>query len=93
MSGSSGTSIHACRAGKIVIAGWQGGYGNAVVIDHGGGMATLYGHQSRIAVSEGQQVNAGDVIGYVGSTGMSTGPHLHFEVRISGNPVNPASYL
>ena len=93
MSGSSGTSIHACRVGKIVIAGSQGGYGNTVVIDHGGGMATLYGHQSRIAVSEGQQVNAGDVIGYVGSTGMSTGPHLHFEVRISGNPVNPASYL
>jgi murein DD-endopeptidase MepM/ murein hydrolase activator NlpD len=56
-------------------------------------MATLYAHQSRIAVSEGQAVNAGDVIGYVGSTGMSTGPHLHFEVRLSGNPVDPASYL
>jgi murein DD-endopeptidase MepM/ murein hydrolase activator NlpD len=63
------------------------------VIDHGGGMATLYAHQSRIAVSPGQFVNAGDVIGYVGSTGMSTGPHLHFEVRLSGNPVDPAPYL
>ncbi len=93
MSAGSGTPIHACRSGRVVIAGSQGGYGNAVVIDHGGAMATLYAHQSRIAVSEGQVVNAGDVIGYVGSTGMSTGPHLHFEVRLSGNPVDPAPYL
>jgi murein DD-endopeptidase MepM/ murein hydrolase activator NlpD len=88
-----GTPIHACRSGTVVIAGPQGGYGNAVVIDHGGGMATLYGHQSRVAVTEGQAVHAGEVIGYVGSTGYSTGPHLHFEVRLSGNPVNPTSYL
>jgi murein DD-endopeptidase MepM/ murein hydrolase activator NlpD len=88
-----GTPIHACRSGVVVIAGPQGGYGNAVVIDHGGGMATLYGHQSRLAVSENQHVNAGDVIGYVGSTGYSTGPHLHFEVRLSGNPVDPTSYI
>jgi murein DD-endopeptidase MepM/ murein hydrolase activator NlpD len=93
MSAGSGTPIRACRSGTVVIAGSQGGYGNAVVIDHGGGMATLYAHQSRIAVSPGQFVNAGDVIGYVGSTGMSTGPHLHFEVRLSGNPVDPAPYL
>jgi len=93
MSAGSGTPIHACRAGTVVIAGSQGGYGNAVVIDHGGGMATLYAHQSRLGVSPGQVVNAGDVIGYVGSTGMSTGPHLHFEVRLSGNPVDPAPYL
>jgi murein DD-endopeptidase MepM/ murein hydrolase activator NlpD len=88
-----GEPIHACRAGTIVIARWLGGYGNAVVIDHGAGMATLYGHQSRIAVSAGQHVNAGDVIGYIGSTGYSTGPHLHFEVRINGNTVDPAPYL
>lgn len=93
MNAASGTPIRACRAGTVVIASGQGGYGNAVVMDHGGAMATLYAHQSRIAVSVGQQVAAGDVIGYVGSTGMSTGAHLHFEVRISGNPVNPAGYL
>ncbi|MSO78539.1 MAG: hypothetical protein EXQ79_02920 [Acidimicrobiia bacterium] len=93
MHASAGTPIHACRGGVVVIAGPQGGYGNAVVIDHGGGMATLYGHQSRLAVSEGQTVVAGQVIGYVGSTGMSTGPHLHFEVRLTGNPVDPAPYL
>jgi murein DD-endopeptidase MepM/ murein hydrolase activator NlpD len=93
MSAGSGTPIHACRAGNVVIAAGQGGYGNAVVIDHGGSMATLYAHQSRIAVSVGQHVEAGEVIGYVGSTGMSTGPHLHFEVRLSGNPVDPANYL
>jgi murein DD-endopeptidase MepM/ murein hydrolase activator NlpD len=90
---SFGDPIHACRAGVVFAAGWQGGYGNAVVIDHGGGMATLYAHQSRIAVTIGQHVNAGDVIGYIGSTGFSTGPHLHFEVRINGNPVDPAPYL
>lgn len=88
-----GTPIHACRAGVVVIAGPEGGYGNAVVIDHGGAMATLYGHQASLAVSENQHVNAGDVIGYVGSTGSSTGPHLHFEVRLSGNPVDPTSYV
>ena len=93
MSAGSGTPIHSCRAGVVLIAGGEGGYGNTVVIDHGGWMATLYAHQSSIAVSVGQQVNVGDVIGYVGSTGMSTGPHLHFEVRLSGNPVDPAPYL
>ena len=90
---SYGDPIHACRAGVVVSAGWDGGYGNAVVIDHGGGMATLYAHQSQIVVNIGQQVSAGQVIGYVGSTGYSTGPHLHFEVRINGNPVDPAPYL
>jgi murein DD-endopeptidase MepM/ murein hydrolase activator NlpD len=93
MSAGSGTPIHACRAGNVVIASGQGGYGNAVVIDHGDYMATLYAHQSRIAVTVGQHVEAGDIIGYVGSTGMATGPHLHFEVRLVGNPVDPASYL
>jgi murein DD-endopeptidase MepM/ murein hydrolase activator NlpD len=88
-----GTPIHACRAGVVLIASAQGGYGNAVVIDDGGGMGNLYAHQSRIAVHVGDHVNAGDVIGYVGSTGYSTGPHLHFEVRLSGNPVDPAPFL
>ena len=93
MASPSGTPIKACRSGQVVIASGQGGYGNTVVIDHGGGMATLYGHQSSIAVSVGQQVVVGQVIGYVGSTGNSTGPHLHFEVRIAGNPVDPVPYL
>jgi murein DD-endopeptidase MepM/ murein hydrolase activator NlpD len=93
MSSPSGTPIKACRSGTVVIASAQGGYGNTVVLDHGGNMATLYGHQSRIAVSVGAQVTVGDVIGYVGSTGNSTGPHLHFEVRITGNPVDPVPYL
>ena len=88
-----GTPIRACRSGIVVIAGPEAGYGNAVVIDHGGEIATLYGHQSRLAVSANQHVNAGDVIGYVGATGYATGPHLHFEVRLSGNPVDPTSYL
>jgi len=88
-----GTPIRACKAGKVVIASWQGGYGNAVVLDHGGGMGTLYGHQSSMAVSVGQTVSSGQVIGYVGSTGNSTGPHLHFEVRLGGTPVNPVPYL
>jgi len=90
---STGTPIRACWGGVVRIAGWQSGYGNTVVIDHGGGVATLYAHQSAIAVSVGQSVSAGTVIGYVGSTGNSTGPHLHFEVRIDGNPVDPAPYL
>lgn len=93
MNATYGAPIHACRGGTIVSAGWQGGYGNAVVIDHGGGMATLYAHQSRLAATVGQQVNAGDIIGYVGSTGYSTGPHLHFEVRVNGSPIDPAPYL
>jgi murein DD-endopeptidase MepM/ murein hydrolase activator NlpD len=93
MNASYGDPIFACRAGTVVVASWQGGYGNATVIDHGGGMATLYGHQSRLAVTVGQHVNAGQIIGYIGSTGYSTGPHLHFEVRLDGNPVNPAPYL
>lgn len=88
-----GSAIHAAGSGVVVTAGWMGGYGNAVVIDHGGGVATLYGHQSRLAVSAGRRVSAGQVVGYVGSTGLSTGPHLHFEVRVNGSPVNPRGYL
>lgn len=93
LAAPTGTPIYACWGGRVLIAGWQGGYGNAVVIDHGGGRATLYAHQSSLAVSVGQIVSAGALIGYVGSTGNSTGPHLHFEVRIDGETMNPAPYL
>jgi murein DD-endopeptidase MepM/ murein hydrolase activator NlpD len=88
-----GQEIRAAAGGRVILAGWFGGYGNTVVVDHGGGMATLYAHQSKLAVGYGAGVVAGDVIGYVGSTGLSTGPHLHFEVRINGSPVDPVPYL
>ena len=90
---SCGTPIRAAGSGKILSAAPNSGYGNATVINHGGGLATLYGHQSAFAVSAGQVVTQGQVIGYVGSTGKSTGCHLHFEVRVNGNPVNPLGYL
>jgi murein DD-endopeptidase MepM/ murein hydrolase activator NlpD len=89
----SGTPIKAAAAGTIIYCGWESGYGNLTVIDHGGNLATAYGHQSSIAVACGQQVAQGEVIGYVGCTGHCTGPHLHFEVRIDGNPVDPMGYL
>ena len=89
----AGTPIHAAKAGEVIYAGWLNGYGNTVVVDHGDGVATLYGHQSRIGSTEGQQLNQGDVLGFVGSTGHSTGNHLHFEVRIDTKPVNPRPYL
>jgi len=89
----SGTPIHAAAAGTVVLAGWVGGYGNYTCIDHGGGMATCYAHQSSFAVSTGAQVGQGQVIGYVGCTGHCFGPHLHFEVRINGTPVDPLGYL
>lgn len=89
MGAPSGTPIHAAADGTVVVASERGGYGNTVVIDHGNSLGTLYAHQSSIAVREGQQVLRGDVIGYVGSTGLSTGPHLHFETRIKGMPINP----
>jgi murein DD-endopeptidase MepM/ murein hydrolase activator NlpD len=90
---STGTPIHAAAAGTVIYCGWESGYGNFVVIDHGGNLATAYGHQSAIAVACGQTVTQGQVIGYVGCTGHCTGPHLHFEVRIDGNPVDPMGYL
>ena len=90
---SCGTPIKAAGNGTVVSAQAQGGYGNATIVNHGGGMATLYGHQSGVSVGAGQGVSAGQVIGSVGSTGKSTGCHLHFEVRIRGNPVDPRQYL
>jgi murein DD-endopeptidase MepM/ murein hydrolase activator NlpD len=88
-----GTPIHAAAAGTVVLAGWVSGYGNYTCIDHGGGMATCYAHQSSYAVSQGAAVSQGQVIGYVGCTGHCFGPHLHFEVRINGTPVDPLGYL
>ena len=88
-----GSPIHAADAGVVIFAGWYGGYGQAIIIDHGKNVTTLYGHTSEMYVSEGQTVQRGQVIGAVGSSGLSTGPHLHFEVRISGEPVDPVSYL
>jgi len=89
----TGDPIHAAADGVVASAGSLGGYGNATVIEHGGGIATLYGHQSEILVSEGERVTAGEVIGRVGCTGACTGPHLHFEVRVNGEPVDPMGYL
>jgi len=89
----SGTPIKAADAGAVIFAGWLGAYGNAVVIDHGGGLSTLYGHMSSIGVREGSEVSRGQTVGKVGSTGWSTGPHLHFEVRVNGEPTSPWNYL
>lgn len=89
----AGAPIRAAANGAVVFAGPRGGYGNTVIIDHGNSMATLYAHQSVIHVVQGAVVTAGEVIGAVGSTGLSTGPHLHFEARVTGAPVNPLLYL
>lgn len=90
-SGINGSPIVAAADGKVLDAGLGGGYGNYVIIDHGSGRSTLYAHMSRIAVSSGTTVSQGEVIGYVGSTGHSTGPHLHFETRLNGNHYDPLS--
>lgn len=92
IAGSTGQPIIAAADGTIVSAGRRGGYGLAVVIDHGGGLATLYAHQSVLAVSSGEFVGQGQKIGEVGSTGFSTGPHLHYEVRVNGAPQNPLNW-
>lgn len=89
ISAPSGTPIRAAADGVVVFAGWRRAYGNTVIVDHGNGLATLYAHCSRILVSEGEVVKQGQVIALVGSTGLSTGPHLHFEVRRDGEPINP----
>jgi murein DD-endopeptidase MepM/ murein hydrolase activator NlpD len=88
-----GTPISAAACGTVTYAGWMNGYGNLVIVDHGGGLSTRYGHQSRIEVKVGQNVLRGELLGLVGSTGRSTGPHLHYEVRINDHPVNPRQYL
>jgi murein DD-endopeptidase MepM/ murein hydrolase activator NlpD len=88
-----GQAIYASASGTVVLAAWTGGYGNYTCIDHGGGLATCYAHQSGYAVSAGASVSQGQVIGYIGNTGHSFGAHLHFEVRINGAPVDPLGYL
>ncbi|NJN13874.1 MAG: peptidoglycan DD-metalloendopeptidase family protein [Richelia sp. RM2_1_2] len=90
---SKGTPIYAFEAGLVEFAGWKGGYGKAVIINHGAGKSTLYGHASKLSVRKEEQVLPGQIIGKVGSTGMSTAPHLHFEVRLNNKPVNPRPYL
>ena len=89
----SGSPVHAAAAGTVIYAGWMSGYGNIVVIDHGNGLSTAYGHNSSLIVGEGASVGKGFVIALSGSTGHSTGPHVHFEVRVNGSPVDPLGYL
>jgi murein DD-endopeptidase MepM/ murein hydrolase activator NlpD len=91
IGGAYGQPIRAAAAGEVFFASLKGGYGKCIIILHGGGMSTLYGHCSQIVVVPGQRVRQGQLIGRVGSTGRSTGPHLHFEVRRNGVPINPLS--
>jgi len=92
LAAPTGTRIKAAGSGKVIFAGWKGAYGNCIVIDHGSGWSTMYGHCSRISVSRGQTVNKGQTIGRVGSTGWSTGPHLHWTVYHNGKAVNPVNH-
>jgi murein DD-endopeptidase MepM/ murein hydrolase activator NlpD len=89
----SGTPVVAAAAGTVIQAGWLGGYGNLVVVDHGNGLATAYAHNSSLAVGVGQAVGQGEVLAYSGSTGNSSGPHVHFEVRVNGAAADPLGYL
>jgi murein DD-endopeptidase MepM/ murein hydrolase activator NlpD len=89
----SGTPVHAAAAGTVIYAGWVSGYGNIVVLDHGNGLSTAYGHNSSLVVGQGAVVDRGSVVALSGNTGHSTGPHVHFEVRVNGAPVDPLGYL
>jgi murein DD-endopeptidase MepM/ murein hydrolase activator NlpD len=92
-AGSSGTPIRAAASGTVISTGYEGAYGNRIVIDHGNGFRTTYNHLSGITVSVGQKVTAGDRIGSLGNTGNSTGPHLHFEVTKGGKFIDPEAWL
>jgi len=93
MGGNYGDPIYATNDGTVIVAGVQGGYGNAIVVDHGEGLSSLYAHQQSFEVGVGTEVTRGQIIGYVGSTGMSTGPHLHFEMRMFGTPIDPMPFM
>ena len=93
MAGATGTPILAAKSGKVLYAQWSNSFGNWIQIDHGGGVTTRYGHASKLLVSPGQSVQAGQQIALVGSTGNSTGPHLHFEIQVNGTPKNPLHYV
>lgn len=93
IAGTLGDPIKSAESGRVDYAGWIRGYGNTIIVDHGGGMSTLYAHMHGFAVTAGRTVSIGQVVGYVGNSGFSQGPHLHFEVRIHGTPVNPRTYL
>jgi murein DD-endopeptidase MepM/ murein hydrolase activator NlpD len=93
MRGDVGDPVHATASGRVSMAGREGGYGNLVEIEHGNGLATRYGHLSEIDVKVGQKVRIGEVIGRIGSTGRSTGPHLHYETRVDGDAVDPQKFL
>ena len=93
IAAAMGTDVYCAAQGKVIFAGQKSGYGNCVIIEHGNGLATLYGHLSKILVDANQQVKIGDVIAKVGSTGRSTGPHLHYEVRKNNTPINPKLFL
>ncbi len=89
----SGTPVRAADSGVVIVSGWKGGYGNYIAIDHGNGISTGYGHNSRLLVHQGERVTKGQIIAYSGSTGLSTGPHVHFEVRKNGDPIDPSPFL
>jgi murein DD-endopeptidase MepM/ murein hydrolase activator NlpD len=90
---AAGTPIHAAAAGTVVLAQFYGGFGNCIMIDHGGGVLTIYGHASALKAHVGDKVKAGDVVSYVGSTGFSTGNHLHYEIHLNGTPTNPLNFM
>lgn len=93
LAGSMGTAVKSIGAGRVVRASWYGGYGNCVDIQHDNGVMTRYGHNSSVTVSVGDRVSAGDTIARLGSTGDSSGPHIHFEVHVGGSPVNPVPWM
>jgi len=93
LAGPNRSPIRAADSGNVLYSGWYGGYGKVVIVSHGNGLATLYAHMSKTNAGAGDNVSKGDVIGYEGSTGFSTGPHLHFEVRVDGKPNNPLNFV